>query len=121
MGIRRVRRADILQIARLYFKTVHEVNARDYSPEQIRAWVPRVYPDAFWQRRFRRYEVFVAEDGGAVVGFVELGRTGEIDCFYVHHGHQGRGIGAHTDRYKHTHIHTQTYWQTNVQHTHIHT
>jgi len=29
-----------------------------------------------------------------VVGFVELGRTGEIDCFYVHHAHQHRGIGA---------------------------
>jgi putative acetyltransferase len=29
-----------------------------------------------------------------VVGFVELGRAGEIDCFYVHHGHQHRGIGA---------------------------
>jgi putative acetyltransferase len=70
------------------------VNARDYGPEQIRAWAPRVYPDAFWQRRFRRYAVLVAEDGGAVVGFVELGRTGEIDCSYVHHGHQHRGIGA---------------------------
>jgi GNAT superfamily N-acetyltransferase len=70
------------------------VNARDYGPEQIRAWAPRVYPDAFWLRRFRRYEVFVAEDDRAVVGFVELGRAGEIDCFYVHHGHQHRGIGA---------------------------
>ena len=94
MGIRRVRRADIPHISRLYYETVHRVNARDYSPEQIRAWAPRVYPDAFWQRRFRRYEVFVAEDGGAVVGFVELGRTGEIDCFYVHHSRQHRGIGA---------------------------
>jgi putative acetyltransferase len=94
MRVRRVRRADIPQISHLYYETVRRVNARDYSPEQIRAWAPRVYPDAFWQRRFRRYEVFVAEDGGAVVGFVELGRAGEIDCFYIHHGHQGRGIGA---------------------------
>jgi putative acetyltransferase len=73
---------------------VHRANARDYSPEQIRAWAPRVYPDAFWQRRFRRYRVFVAEDGGTVAGFVELGRAGEIDCFYVHHAHQHRSIGA---------------------------
>jgi putative acetyltransferase len=94
MRIRRVKRADIPQIARLYYETAHRVNARDYGPEQIRAWAPRVYPDAFWQRRFRRYEVLVAEDGGTVVGFVELGRAGEIDCFYVHHGHQHRGIGA---------------------------
>jgi len=37
MRVRRVRRADIPQIARLYYETVHRVNARDYSPEQIRA------------------------------------------------------------------------------------
>jgi L-amino acid N-acyltransferase YncA len=75
MRIRRVRRPDIPQIARLYYDTVHRVNARDYSPEQIRGWAPRVYPDAFWQRRFRRYEVVVAEDSGAIVGFVELEKS----------------------------------------------
>jgi putative acetyltransferase len=94
MRIRRVKRADIPQIARLYYETVHRVNARDYSPGQIQAWAPRVYPDAFWQRRFRRYRVLVAEDSGAIVGFVELAPKGEIDCFYVHHAHQQRGIGA---------------------------
>jgi putative acetyltransferase len=94
MQIRPVKRADIPQIARLYYETVHRVNARDYGAAQIHAWAPRVYPDVFWQRRFRRYRVLVAEDEGTIVGFVELGRTGEIDCFYVHHGYQHRGIGA---------------------------
>jgi putative acetyltransferase len=94
MRIRRVRRADIPQISRLYNETVHRVNARNYSPEQISAWAPRVYPDAFWKRRFRRHRVLVAEDEGTVVGFVELERAGEIDCFYVHHAYQHRGIGA---------------------------
>lgn len=94
MRIRRVRRSDVPQISRLYYETIHRVNARDYGPEQIEAWAPRVYPDTFWLRRFRRYRVLVAEDEGAAVGFVELGRTGEIDCFYVHHAHQHHGIGA---------------------------
>jgi putative acetyltransferase len=94
MRIRPVKRADIPQIAHLYFETVHRVNARDYGPDQIEAWAARVYPDAFWQRRFRHYRVLVAEDEGAVVGFAELAPKGEIDCFYVHHGHQHRGIGA---------------------------
>ena len=48
MQIRPVKRADIPQIARLYYETVHRVNARDYGPEQIRAWAPRVYPEAHW-------------------------------------------------------------------------
>jgi putative acetyltransferase len=29
-----------------------------------------------------------------VAGFVELAPKGEIDCFYVHHAHQHRGVGA---------------------------
>jgi putative acetyltransferase len=29
-----------------------------------------------------------------VAGFVELAPKGEIECFYVHHGHQHRGIGS---------------------------
>jgi putative acetyltransferase len=94
MRLRRVRRADIPQIARLYYETVRRVNARDYGPEQIEAWAPWVYPDAFWQRRFRRYRVLVAEENGSVVAFVELAPKGEIDCFYVHHGHQHRGVGT---------------------------
>ena len=94
MQIRLVKRADVPEIARLYYETVHRVNARDYGPEQIAAWAPRVYPDAFWLRRFRRYRVFVAEDEGEVVGFAELAADGAIDCFYVHHAHQGEGVGA---------------------------
>ena len=72
----------------------HRLNARDYTPEQVNAWAPRIYPDASWQRRFRRYRVLVAEDSGEVVGFAELAPRGEIDCFYVHHAHQHRGVGS---------------------------
>lgn len=91
---RRVKRTDIPQISRLYYETVHRVNAQDYTAEQIRAWAPRVYPNTFWQQRFRRYSVFVVEEEGVVVGFAELARTGAIDCFYVHHARQHRGLGA---------------------------
>jgi putative acetyltransferase len=94
MLIRRVRRSDIPQISRLYYETIRRVNSRDYSPEQIRAWAPRVYPDSYWQRRFRRYRVFVAEEDGRIAGFAELALSGDIDCFYVHHARQRKGIGA---------------------------
>jgi putative acetyltransferase len=58
MRIRPVKRADVPEISRLYYETVHRVNARDYAPDQITAWAPRVYPDFFWLRRFRRYRPF---------------------------------------------------------------
>lgn len=94
MRIRDVKRADVPQIARLYYETVRRVNARDYSPGQIQAWAPRVYSDAFWQRRMLRYRVFVATEADTVIGFVELAANGEIDCLYVHHAYQHQGVGA---------------------------
>jgi GNAT superfamily N-acetyltransferase len=81
------------QIARLYYDTVHQVNSRDYGPEQIRAWAPRIYPEAWWRQRFRGYEVLVADEDGLVAGFAELTADGHLDCFYVHHGRQRLGIG----------------------------
>jgi putative acetyltransferase len=93
VSVRPYRRADVPAIARLYYETVHTVNARDYSPDQIQAWAPRIEDDAFWLRRFRPYTVFVANVDGQVAGFTELGRDGAIDCFYVHHRWQGRGVG----------------------------
>lgn len=93
MEIRRANPRDADAVSRLYYDTVHRVNARDYGPGHIEAWAPRVYPAGFWHRRWRRYQVFVAVEGGEVLGFAELSRDGEIDCFYTHYGHQGRGVG----------------------------
>ena len=94
MRIRRCKKEDAAPIARLYYETIHAVNLRDHTPEQIEAWAPRIHEDGFWLARFRRYTVAVAEEAGAVVGFAELARDGGIDCFYVHRDHQGRGVGG---------------------------
>jgi putative acetyltransferase len=96
--IREYRDADIPEIARLYYETVHRVNARDYGPEQIEAWAPEVAPDAYWRSRFERYRVFVAEEHGMVTGFAEIEQNGHIDCFYVHHTWQRCGVGTHLMR-----------------------
>jgi putative acetyltransferase len=93
--IRSYHRKDIPSIARLYYETVHHVNAKDYNADQINAWTPRVYNNTYWQRRFKHYKVFVAVDNCVICGFAELDvKTGQIDCFYVHHGWQRRGVGS---------------------------
>lgn len=95
LAIRRARPADAVAIARLFHNTVHRVNARDYRPDQLRAWAPRVYPEGFWKRRLRRWRVVVAVDAsGLLVGFAELDASGAIGCLYVHHERQRQGIGA---------------------------
>ena len=91
--VRPHRNGDIPGISRLYYDTIHLVNSRDYSREQVDAWAPRVPDVSFWKERIRKYRVYVAEHEKCVVGFTELDTTGHIDCFFVHYRWQRRGIG----------------------------
>ena len=92
--IRAWRESDLAAIARLYYETVHRVNARDYNQEQLNVWAPKPWPATFWRDRFQNYGVLVAELSGIVVGFAEFDfADGHVDCFYVHHAWQHRGIG----------------------------
>jgi putative acetyltransferase len=97
-GVMRVRQAtasDAAEVTRIFYDTIHRVNARDYSPEQLRAWAPRQPDPLVWaENRLTTRMTFVAEDRGAVLGFAELDRRGLIDCFYCHHNHQRCGIGS---------------------------
>lgn len=94
MRIRTYRKRDIPMISRLYYDTIHRINCTDYTREQIQAWAPTVPSDDFWQERFNRYVVYVAEQASRIVGFTELESTGHIDCFFVHHQWQRRGVGT---------------------------
>ena len=94
MEIREHKPSDIPEISRLYFNTIRRINSRDYSPEQIQAWAPMIPPASFWTQRFKARRVFVAEQDNEVRGFVEFENSGHIDCFYVHHQYQRKGIGS---------------------------
>ena len=107
MEIRTHQLDDIPEISRLYFNTIRNINSRDYSPEQIRAWAPTIPGPSFWSERFKTRRVFVAEQDNEIRGFVEFENSGHIDCFYVHHRYQGKGIGsalfARIEEEAHTH------------------
>ncbi|MEM7391919.1 MAG: GNAT family N-acetyltransferase [Verrucomicrobiota bacterium] len=95
MVVREYRESDVSRIARLYYNTIHTINARDYTPEQIEAWAPASLTDEFWSERLaKKYMVFVAEFEDLTTGFAEFEEDGHIDCFYVHHDWQRRGVGT---------------------------
>jgi putative acetyltransferase len=91
--IRSFRPNDAPVLLALFRDTIRRVNARDYSPEQIRAWVPDEIDAAEWAARFAGRFVAVAELRGRVVGFAELEADGHIDRFYVSADHQRLGVG----------------------------
>lgn len=94
MRVRKYSKEDIPAISRLFYETVHTVNAKDYSQEQLNAWAPSIHPDAYWIKRFEQQTVLIVEEKSKIVGFCSFNRTGYIDCFYVHHNRQGAGIGT---------------------------
>ncbi|MFP4974658.1 GNAT family N-acetyltransferase [Paenibacillus sp. CN-4] len=97
MIIRPYQESDIDRIVTLFYETVHSVNTRDYSKEQVEAWAPYQQADerkAAWQASLRRNFSFVAEENGVIVGFSDLSSKGYLDRMFVHKDHQGRGIAS---------------------------
>lgn len=93
MKIRLFRPEDVDLIAKLFHDTVREVNIRDYSIAQVKAWAPDDLYFRNWLEVCADRFTYVAEKDGAIVGFGELESNGHIDCFYCHKDYQGCGIG----------------------------
>lgn len=96
MIIKEVHKSQAKQIAKLYYETVNHINIRDYSESQIKAWAAAPESEEYWLSRWENCLVLVAmseEDQKTILGFVEFRPHGEIDCFYVSHLAQRRGVG----------------------------
>jgi putative acetyltransferase len=87
--------SDAQDLANIYYHTIHNINSKDYSEEQINAWAPSSSLEITgWKEKWEKIIPFVAEIGNKVVGFVEFESNGHIDCFYVHDEYQGCGVGS---------------------------
>jgi putative acetyltransferase len=77
----------------LKFNTIRNVNIRDYTAAQTKAWAPDNFDLMRWQKRVTDMNPFVAEIDGHVVGFADLQEDGYIDHFFCHSEYQGQGVG----------------------------
>lgn len=108
--IRAYRPADCPELLRLFFDTVHTVNARDYSPEQLDAWADGRPDTEAWGRSLSEHFTLVAETSGIISGFGDIDNSGYLDRLYVHKDFQGMGIAkALCDRLEMGHEHITTY------------
>lgn len=94
MEVRRFRLGDEAALFRVYFSAIHEVAARDYSPEQVEAWAPADLDADLWTSRVRGIRPFVVEHGGEIVGYADVQPGGYIDHFFVSGAHPRQGIGT---------------------------
>ncbi len=81
-------------LAALFAETVRTVNAADYTPEQIEAWVGEPVDVNAWDRSLRAHTAIVAEEAGRIVGFGDMDASGYLDQLYVHRDFQRQGIAS---------------------------
>lgn len=97
MLIRKYKPEDCRTLSRLFYHTVHTVNAKDYSQEQLKAWATGEVDLEKWNQSFLGHHTFVAVETTAdqerILGFGDIDDSGYLDRLYVHKDYQGKGIG----------------------------
>uniref|UniRef100_UPI003FA4C3DA GNAT family N-acetyltransferase n=1 Tax=Enterocloster clostridioformis TaxID=1531 RepID=UPI003FA4C3DA len=76
---------------RLFYGTIHSVNRKDYTEEQLNAWADGDVDMEAWYRSFMEHETVVAVDGENIIGFGDMDENGYLDRLYVHRDYQGQG------------------------------
>lgn len=94
MTFRAYRSADCPALAALFHQTVHRVNAKDYTREQLDAWATGQVNLEQWDQSLRIHRCIVAEENGVIVGFGDMDKTGYLDRLYVHADYQRQGIAT---------------------------
>lgn len=94
MIIRKYRPSDCADMAKLFHDTVHKINAKDYSNEQLDAWASGNINLEEWDASFLEHNTFVAEIDGNIVGFADMDNTGYLDRLFVHKDFQSMGIAT---------------------------
>ena len=94
MIIRKYQPSDSQELARLFYDTVHTINARDYNQEQLNVWATRNIDLEKWNQSFLKHYTVVAVDEKIIIGFGDIDKNGYLDNLYVHKDYQGRGVAT---------------------------
>ncbi|WP_409015777.1 GNAT family N-acetyltransferase [Anaerostipes caccae] len=90
--IRRYKPSDCEDSAKLFYNTIHAVNAKDYTGEQLNVWASGSENLEKWNRSLIKNTAFVAILNELMVGFGDIDETGYFDRLFVHKDHQREGI-----------------------------
>lgn len=94
MLIREYQTSDCKETTELFYNTVHTVNAKDYTKEQLDVWATGQVDLEKWNQSLQEHYSIVAIENGIIVGFGDIDKTGYLDRLFVHVDYQGKGIAA---------------------------
>lgn len=81
-------------LADLFYNTVHFVNKKDYTKEQLNVWASGKIDLNAWNISFSQHYTIIAEIDNTIVGFGNMTYDGYLDRLYVHKDYQNQGIGT---------------------------
>ena len=94
MMLRKYEPGDAEKMAALFYDTVHSVNIRDYTKDQVDAWAAGNVDLEAWNKSFLEHNTLVAVEDGRIIGFGDMDLSGYFDRLYIHKDYQGRGIAT---------------------------
>lgn len=94
MEIRKYKSSDCKEIADLFYNTVHCINAKDYTKEQLNVWANGNINIGDWDKSFLNNYTVVAEEKGIIIGFGDINNEGYLDRLYVHKDYQSIGVAT---------------------------
>ncbi|TQR20727.1 GNAT family N-acetyltransferase [Psychrobacillus vulpis] len=89
--------SDIEEIVSLFYDTVHTINSKDYTLEQLNVWAPKEEKEmriSFWKDSLSQHIAYVVKINNEIVGFADLTSGGYLDRLYVHKDYQRNGIAT---------------------------
>jgi len=94
MLIRDYERQDAAIIVQIFYETIHAINLKDYSEEQLNTWAPEIPNAELWHSRMIQRCTIVGEEHGELIAFAELEHDGHLNMFYCRKEAVGRGVGS---------------------------
>lgn len=94
MIIRKYKPLDCMVLAELFYNTVHLVNAKDYTEEQLNVWATGSIDLKEWNKSFLEHFTVVAIEDNVIVGFGDIDNNGYLDRLFVHKDYQNKGIAT---------------------------
>lgn len=91
--LRPYKKDDLIEIAELFFNTVHNIACKDYTEKELHAWASGNIDLLAWNQTLSENHTIIAEIDMKIVGFGDI--AGDyLNRLYVHEDYQGMGIAT---------------------------
>lgn len=94
MIIRKYETSDCKELVELFYNTVHYINAKDYTEEQLNVWATKDMDLEKWDQSLLLHFSVVAVENEVIVGFGDIDKNGYLDRLFVHKDYQGKRIAT---------------------------